>query len=62
LLPTVTVPKVRLLGLDPRAPGETPVPARAIETAGLDASDVMVTVPLALPVACGANVTENVVL
>jgi len=62
LLPTATLPKLRLEGFDPRAPTETPVPDSAIVKVGFDPSDVMVTVPLALPPDWGAKVTVNVVL
>ena len=37
LLPTVTLPKLRLLGLDPSAPGATPVPHNGMLRLGLDA-------------------------
>jgi hypothetical protein len=60
--PVCTVPKLRLAGFAPRAPGPTPVPDNAIDSVGLGAFEVIVTVPLALPVACGAKVTVNVVL
>jgi len=62
LLPMVTLPKLRLLALDPSVPAETPVPDKDMARVGLEAFEVMVTVPLALPVAWGANVTVKVVL
>jgi hypothetical protein len=62
LLPTVTVPKFRLVGLAPSAPTAAPVPDNATDSEGLGAFDVIVTLPLALPDAFGANVTVNVVL
>src|SRR5579863_5872310 len=62
LLPTVTLPKPRLDWLSPSAPGDTPVPVSGKVSAGSDACEVMVTVPLALPAAWGANVTVKVVL
>ena len=62
LLPTVTLPKLRLLGFGPSPPGEAPVPANAKVRDGLEAFEVMVTVPLALPADCGAKVTVKVVL
>lgn len=55
MLPTVTLPKVRLLGLDPNAPSAAPVPERGMARVGLEASEVMVTVPLAFPADVGAN-------
>jgi len=62
LVPVCTVPKFRLVGFAPSAPTEAPVPDNAIDRVGFGAFDVIVTVPLALPAACGANVTLNVVL
>jgi len=48
-LPTVTLPKLRLVGLAPSAPVVTPVPDRAIVRDESEAFELMVTVPLALP-------------
>jgi hypothetical protein len=61
VLPTFTLPKLRLVGLALKAPGATPVPdtLMARTVAPLDA---MVTVPLAFPLPVGANVTVNVAL
>ena len=57
-LPTVTLPKLRLAGFDPSAPGVTlPVPVRGMVRVGLEALEVMVTVPVALPAAVGVNLT-----
>ena len=61
LLPTWTVPKSRLVGLAPSAPGVTPVPETAIDTEGFTASDVMVTLPLEVPVVAGAKLIVKVV-
>jgi hypothetical protein len=47
LLPTVTLPKARLLGLDPSAPGAIPVPDKGMVKVGLGAFEVIVTLPLA---------------
>ena len=55
LLPTWTVPKSRLVGLVPSAPGVTPVPETAIDSEGFTASEVMVTLPLEAPVVAGAK-------
>ena len=60
LLPTVTLPKLRLVGLALNTPGETPVAASGIVTLGLDAFEVTVTLPLAVAAEVGANVTLNV--
>lgn len=57
LLPSVTLPKLRLVGLEVRSPGETPVPDKPILNDGLEALDVTVTLPLALPAAAGVNTT-----
>ena len=61
LLPTVTLPKLRLVGFDPSAP-TTPAPDRGTVRVGLVAFDVIVTLPLALAADCGANVTLKLVL
>ena len=62
LLPTVTLPKLRLAGLGVRSPGEIPVPDKGMVSVGFDPFEVTVTVPLALPVVVGANVTLKLVL
>ena len=62
MFPMVTLPKLRLAGFDPSVPGETPVPDNAIVSVGLEAFEVIVIVPLALPVAVGVKVTLKVAL
>ena len=62
VVPSVTLPKASLVGFSANVPGVTPVPDRDIVRVGFEAFEVIVTVPLALPAVCGANVTENVVL
>src|ERR1700674_1920433 len=62
LLPTITLPKLRLVGFDPTAPGATPVPDTPNVIEGFEASALIVTVPVALPLACGSKATVNVVL
>jgi hypothetical protein len=62
LFPTVTLPKLRLVGFDPSAPGEIPVPDKGIVRDGFEAFEVTVTLPLALPAAAGVNVTEKLAL
>lgn len=57
VFPTVTEPKLMLLGSAPRPPGETPVPAKGMVRVGFEALDVIVTLPLALPAADGLNET-----
>ena len=62
MLPTVTLPKLRLVGFDPNAPGVTAVPDSGMVRVGFEALEVTVRLPLALPADCGVNVTENVAL
>ena len=62
LLPTITLPKLRLLGLDPKAPIASPVPAKAMVRVGSEAFEMMLTLPLALVAEVGVNVTVKVVL
>lgn len=62
LLPSVTLPKSKLVGFDPSAPGVTPVPDNGRDKGEFGASEVMVTLPLALPADCGANVAVKVAL
>src|SRR5579863_5151538 len=62
LVPTGTVPKLRLAGFDPRTPAKTPVPVSPIFKTGFAASDATETAPLAPPVVVGANETVKVVL
>ena len=62
LFPMVTLPKLRLAGFEPRVPGVTPVPDKGMVRVGLEASEVMVTAPLKLPLVCGAKATVKVVL
>jgi hypothetical protein len=62
LLPNVTLPKLRLVGLDPIAPGATPVPDKGMFRVELGAFEVIVTLPLTLPADDGVNVTVKVAL
>jgi hypothetical protein len=62
LLPTFTLPNPRLVGFALSAPAVTPVPDNDIVNVGLEASEVIVTVPLALPLAVGVKVIVKVVL
>ena len=57
MLPTVTLPKLRLVGFADRVPAETPVPERGMVKVGFDAFETTVIVPLALPAAVGVKVT-----
>jgi hypothetical protein len=60
--PTVMVPKAKLVGFAPRVPAVTAVPDKGIARLGLEAFDVMVTLPVADPETVGANLTVKVVL
>jgi hypothetical protein len=60
VLPTVTVPKLRLDGVTASCPVAAPVPESAMFKAG--AVEVMAMLPLALPALLGANPTEKVTL
>jgi hypothetical protein len=62
LFPTATLPKPIVLGFGTSSEAEIPVPDNGIFTAELEASEVIVIVPVIAPVACGANVTVNLVL
>jgi len=62
LFPTVTLPKLRLVGLAPSVPGVTPLPESGIVSVGFDALDVRVRFPLAPPADDGVNETLNVAL
>ena len=62
MLPTITLPKLRLVGFEPSAPGVTPVPDIGIVRVGLEAFEVIVTLPLTLPADTGVNVALKVVL
>ena len=62
LFPTVTLPKLRLVGLAPSVPGVTPVPDRGMVRVEFEAVEVMVRLPLAVPADGGANDTLKVVL
>lgn len=62
LLPTWTLPKASVVGFADSAPGAIPVPDKGILKLGLEPLEVMVTLPLAAPLAVGANATVNDVL
>ena len=62
MLPTVTLPKLRLVGFDPNAPAATPVPVSGMVSVGLDAFEVIVILPLRLAADAGVSVTEKVAL
>ena len=63
LFPTATLPRFKVEGEIVSVPtAAAPVPDRETVSFGFEAFDVMVTVPLAVPVRVGANVTVNPVL
>jgi len=62
LLPTVTLPKLRLVGFELSVPGATPAPDNGMVRAGLEAFEVIVTLPLTLPADAGVNVTVKLAL
>jgi hypothetical protein len=62
LLPTCTLPKLRLVGFALIVPCETAVPESETVSDGLEASLVTVSVPVGVPAVVGANTTLNDVL
>ena len=63
LFPTATLPRFRVDGEIVSVPtAAVAVPDKEMVRVGFEAFEVMVTVPLALPVTVGANVTVNPVL
>ncbi len=62
LVPTVTLPKLRLVGARASCPGAIPVALKGMARFGLEASEVMDREPLMLPAAAGVKVTLKVKL
>ena len=62
LLPTVTVPKLRLVALAVKEPTDAPVPESGIVEVGFEAFEATVRLPLAAPEAVGAKVTLKLAL
>ena len=62
LVPTVTLPKPRLVGARASCPGAIPVALKGMARFGLEASEVMDREPLTLPAAAEVKVTLNVKL
>ena len=60
--PTVTFPKLRLLGLGVNCPGPAALPESGTFKVAFEALLVMVKLPVTLPADCGVNVTVKVVL
>jgi hypothetical protein len=62
LEPTVTLPKLRLVGETVNWPAAVPVPESAILSGELDAFETTERLPLAAPAVVGVKVTVNVTL
>ena len=62
LVPTVALPKLRLVGARASCPGAIPVALKGMARFELEASDVTERTPLTLPATAGAKVTLNVKL
>jgi hypothetical protein len=62
LLPTWTLPNATVVGFAASAPGVTPVPESGMLKLGFEPFEVMVTLPLAAPLAVGLKSTVNEVL
>jgi hypothetical protein len=62
LVPTVTLPKVKAVGLDVSWPAEMPVPDRAMVRKEFEAFETTLIPPLVLPPALGVKKTVNVTL
>jgi len=63
LVPTTTLPRAKLVGETMSCPvAAVPVPDSAMVRVGLEALEVTVTEPVALPAAVGVNVTLKVAL
>ena len=63
LVPTTTLPRPRVVGETVSCPAAAvPVPDTGIVSVGLDAVEVIVTLPLTLPADAGVNVTVKVAL
>ena len=62
LVPTVTLPKLRLVGAKASCPAAIPVALKGMARFGLEASEVTERVPLTLPAAAGVKATLKVKL
>ena len=60
--PTVTLPKLRLVGDTANVPAAVPVPESAMVSVGLDAFEATDRFPLAAPAPVGAKVAVKVTL
>src|SRR5271169_5237895 len=62
LVPSTTLPKLRLVGETAKVPAAVPVPESAILSGESDAFDTTDRLPLAAPALVGLKVTVNVTL
>jgi hypothetical protein len=62
LVPTTTLPKLRLVGDTANVPAAVPVPESPMLSGELDAFETTDRLPLAAPAAVGLNVAVNVTL
>ena len=62
LFPTCTLPNERLDGFAESVPGVVPVPDNGMLRLGFDPSEVILRLPVTLPLAVGANCTEKVLV
>ncbi len=62
LLPTVTFPKLALLGFAVNAPAPSPVPVSGMLSGELDASDTMVNDPFTVPALVGVKIVLKLTL
>src|SRR5947207_15167287 len=62
LVPTVTLPKPRLVGARASCPGAIPVALRGMARFGLEASELTERAPLTLPAPAGVKVALKVKL
>jgi len=62
LFPIVTLPKLRLAGVDPSEPGASPIPESGTVSVEVEAFEVTVTIPLEVVADIGVNLTLKVVL
>ena len=62
LVPTVTLPRLALVGETAKVPPACAVPDKGMDTVGLLALDITVRLPLTVPPTVGLNNTLNVTL
>ena len=63
LVPTTTLPAAKVDGVTVNCPtAAVPEPDRGMVSVGLDAFDVIITLPLALPADCGVKLTPKLAL